>query len=394
MKTKNLFDIAFLTFALLSSSVAMTAGTESGGGGDALEARVNDIRADILDWINRGGADHLTFSGSQTLSDYKEGMRKILTPKYVVIGFVEKDDAENDELKVSVNGQPKTCRGFIGRTDGRAHILCNISRFNFTTQADQYRLVHHEYAGLAGLEQNEAEASDYALSSQITDYLKPQIVLKLAVLDPSELERKEDISYFSSFNDNTMVCKFFSGSHKIRDNNLLKSLQRADNTWPIIPTKIPYLQRYQIGSETIFPEFQKNQSDFSMRYNRKSKRLNVAIFEDDKENGLELDMTSLINVKKNQNGTHATYIATTERTTAEIRDYEWGDHTQPEKLVIQLSPGNVHLKYGYRFVGGSSRGSIINFSYGEIKIDCHARYHYKGKEFIENDLTEFWKVVP
>ena len=37
-----------------------------GGGGDASEMRVNDIRSDIASWISAGGADALSFENSQT----------------------------------------------------------------------------------------------------------------------------------------------------------------------------------------------------------------------------------------------------------------------------------------------------------------------------------------
>lgn len=161
------------------SSYAAKKGQE-GGGGDTAEIRVNEIRSDLLDWINRGGAKSLILSDI-SYDDYESEMIEILQPKKVIIGFVEKDDDSNDELKVSVDGVPKTCRGFISKIDTNPHILCNISRFNNTSESDQYKLIHHEYAGLAIVEKNEGAASDYLISSQITSFLKKETVLKLAV---------------------------------------------------------------------------------------------------------------------------------------------------------------------------------------------------------------------
>ena len=108
-------------------------------------------------------------------------MKEILQPKNVVIGFVDKDDEKNDELKVVVGGVAKTCRGFVSHLDSRPHILCNISRFKNTSESDQYKLIHHEFAGLTNVENNEGAASDYAVSSQIIDFLIPETVLRLAV---------------------------------------------------------------------------------------------------------------------------------------------------------------------------------------------------------------------
>ena len=50
-----------------------------------------------------------------------------------------------------------------------------------TSESKQYKLIHHEFAGLASIENNEGAASDYAISAQITDYLTQQTVLRLAI---------------------------------------------------------------------------------------------------------------------------------------------------------------------------------------------------------------------
>lgn len=175
-----------ITF-VLSSVLAFSAmakskkGTETGGGGDASEARVNEIRTDILNWINDKGAVGLNFPPELSYGEYVESMLEILAPQKVIIGFVEEDHRSNPELMVSVKGIPKTCRGFISKINSAPHIICHIARFKNTPDAEQYRLIHHEYAGLAGVEENIGAASDYRISSQLTDFLIPQIVLKLAI---------------------------------------------------------------------------------------------------------------------------------------------------------------------------------------------------------------------
>ncbi len=56
-----------------------------------------------------------------------------------------------------------------------------------TSESDQYVLVHHEYAGLAGIEISKGEDSDYQVSNQISGYLENQVIKKLAV-KPSNAE--------------------------------------------------------------------------------------------------------------------------------------------------------------------------------------------------------------
>lgn len=177
MKLRNL--ILSLTLTLFSGISA--AGDKVGGGGDASEARVNEIRSDILSWIKEGGSKGLVLPAGATTADYDERMTEILQPKFVGITFVENDLSSDEELRVSVEGKPKTCRGYYSKKDSKPNIVCNISRFKGTTDSEQYRLIHHEYAGLAYLERNSGYASDYEISYQLTDYLVPTSVLRLAV---------------------------------------------------------------------------------------------------------------------------------------------------------------------------------------------------------------------
>jgi hypothetical protein len=60
-----------------------------------------------------------------------------------------------------------------------------------TSEAGQYRLIHHEYAGLARIEKNYGSASDYEFSNQITNYLEHQTVLKLALKTRSRQEQED-----------------------------------------------------------------------------------------------------------------------------------------------------------------------------------------------------------
>ena len=209
-----LLSAQLLNFSSQAFAKENGGGVIGGGGGDASEERVNEIRSDILKWIKKGGAKGLELPSDLLYEDYLLDMTNILEVKKVVIGFVEKDDEKDDELKVSVGGTPKTCRGFTSVKDSKQHILCNISRFTNTSESDQYKLIHHEYAGLVNIEKNEGAASDYVLSSQLTGFLTQQTVLKLAVKSdhPGKRILKHDeplevikgqkfIQYFSEYMD-------------------------------------------------------------------------------------------------------------------------------------------------------------------------------------------------
>lgn len=176
-----LLGMLVMAFSYSTVGLSRTIGGDSGGGGDATEMTVDAIRSDLLNWIRNAGARGLKLPDDISYDDYVLKMTDILQPKKVVIGFIDKDDESNDELKVNVDGIPKTCRGFISVLDLKPHILCNISRFKNTLEFEQYRLIHHEYAGLVNMEKNENAASDYSISSQITDFLTEQTVYKLSI---------------------------------------------------------------------------------------------------------------------------------------------------------------------------------------------------------------------
>lgn len=176
--------MASLFVATFTVAATAQAGKE-GGGGDATELRIDDIRRDVLGWLDTEGPSHLELSQNMSAADYKQTMRQWLAEQYVVVSAVTQNESQtttNPERKVEVAGQEKTCRGFVSKTDLLPHILCIIERFNSTTQADQYRLIHHEYAGLAGLENNIGAASDYKISNQITDFLTETKALRLGVV--------------------------------------------------------------------------------------------------------------------------------------------------------------------------------------------------------------------
>lgn len=180
--------LTVLNLCSLSARAHTGDGSVSGGGGDPWEIRFDEITHDIRKWISAGGAQGLVFPVGMTHESYRVAMSRVIAPHAVVVGFVTdaQEARESDpERKVVVNGERKTCRGFLSNRDSMPHVLCNVERFNAAGEAAQYRLVHHEFAGLAGVEANRGASSDYQLSSQITDYLVVERVARLSVMKPA-----------------------------------------------------------------------------------------------------------------------------------------------------------------------------------------------------------------
>jgi len=131
-------------------------GYNHGNGGDICELRFKSVRDDLVAWINKGGAKDLRLPPGISHQKYSQNMLdKMQSAKISCV-------AE----KLLVGRAEKTCKNFVEK-DGSLNIQCNKDRFMATSGSDQYILVHHEYAGLAGFEVNTGEDSNYEISNQI-----------------------------------------------------------------------------------------------------------------------------------------------------------------------------------------------------------------------------------
>jgi hypothetical protein len=158
-----------LTLTVLSLSSAH-AGDKVLNGGDACEARFLEVRNDLASWIQQGGYQELKLPSGVTMVQYQSEMTKAIQHAQV--------SCTNDPL--ALQSVEKTCLNSID-SRGNSAIRCNRTAFLALSQDDQYRLVHHEYAGLAGLEANTTPASQYPISKQLTDFLDSTVMKKLAV---------------------------------------------------------------------------------------------------------------------------------------------------------------------------------------------------------------------
>ncbi|MFL5814202.1 MAG: hypothetical protein ACJ763_11545 [Bdellovibrionia bacterium] len=161
---------AINSFASSNALASRGEGTGMGNGGDICEDRFKVVRDDIASWVLQGGSAGLALPQEISVEHYNAA---ILTQ-------IANAKISCTDEKVMVGTAEKTCKNFVD-SSGKSQILCNASRFKNTGSSDQYVLVHHEYAGLAGFEVNSDEESHYAISNQLTEYLRDQVVQKLGI---------------------------------------------------------------------------------------------------------------------------------------------------------------------------------------------------------------------
>lgn len=165
---KKLFLMMMLFIPLAASANGV------GNGGDMCENRFKLISDDIRLWILNLGSAGLKLPVELSYTQYNQGMLQQISSAKVSC---------TDE-KIFIGESEKTCKNYVAK-DGKTHINCNVNRFMNTSESDQYILVHHEYAGLAGFEVNTGEDSNYEISNQLSEYLENKLVKKLAVKKPS-----------------------------------------------------------------------------------------------------------------------------------------------------------------------------------------------------------------
>lgn len=163
-------------------------GTNSGGGGSNGEPEFKAIASNIQAWIKSGNAKALPLPSDVTYDQYQSKMLKELSQYNI----------EMTNKVVTYGGKEKTCRSAKNKA-GKNFIQCNINRFQNDLKYDvdgAYRLVHHEFAGLASLERNVGADSDYRISNHISKFLKEETVRRLPV-EPKEqvqvISRKVEI---------------------------------------------------------------------------------------------------------------------------------------------------------------------------------------------------------
>lgn len=133
------------------------------------ERKFKTVRNKIFTWIEQGGYLYLHLPADVRTNDYKKNMFDYISSAKVTC---------TDDI-ITVGEATKTCRNQIN-PDGTSFIICNAKKFLETDPSEQYVLVHHEYASLAGFETSTGEESHYLLSDQIAGFTKNEVVTKLS----------------------------------------------------------------------------------------------------------------------------------------------------------------------------------------------------------------------
>lgn len=169
----RLFFGTILTLSLVTLNAFARGGVDSGGG-DLCEGRIKAVRDDIRGWIVKGGPRSLQLPNGISVDQYSKAMLeqiKVANIKCVAPG--------DKGFPVEVYGTPKICR--FDRKQTESEITCDIQKFQSQAESDQYVLIHHEFAGLAGIERPSRDDSHYGISNQISGYLVSQVIKKLAI---------------------------------------------------------------------------------------------------------------------------------------------------------------------------------------------------------------------
>lgn len=158
-------------FLMFTQGILALAGDIAGNGGDECEGRYLTVRDDISLWISGAGPNSLKLPVIYSVESYRALMAEKIDKAII--------SCTDDILSVGV--AEKTC---VNSYDGVNNIItCNRNRFLSTSQDGQYRLVHHEYAGLAGIESNDGEEeSNYYISNQISQFLFEETILRLGII--------------------------------------------------------------------------------------------------------------------------------------------------------------------------------------------------------------------
>jgi hypothetical protein len=155
---------------VLGSGYSANAQMDRGNGGDPDVGKFRKIGSEIQSWIQGGYANKIILPAGVTLKKYVTAMDSAFNAYHV--SFVDQS--------VSVRGLQRMCKNTNDRVNG-PQIVCQRSLILRELNANNdgiYQLIHHEVAGIAGLEKNIGQESDTRLSDQIS---KKVVVNRLPV---------------------------------------------------------------------------------------------------------------------------------------------------------------------------------------------------------------------
>jgi hypothetical protein len=244
-------NIVAFAFSVLTVGPVIAApgaqGKGGSGGGDLCEKRIQDIRDDIKNWLVRGGANPengLVLPTEVSPDSYKYKMLTqpgfLKTNRQPDGSLREVTDLECVHHPIEIQGHEKVCR-FDHLTSG-PKITCYYEGFldkKTMTEDDQYQLIHHEFAGLAGFEPPSGSQSTYVISNQISSYLETVSVRKLSLKRP--LKEADDNPLQNYFPLNEVL------SGKCQDQNWNAIMNKLLDQYVILLEKYAQLKGFNIA---------------------------------------------------------------------------------------------------------------------------------------------------
>lgn len=162
---------SLLLLASLLLSFNVLAGQDKGNGGDTCERIMRNITNDIELWLLKDEFKGIKLLNSITEDQYKEEM----------LYAIKRSILSCTTDKIFVGTAEKTCKNFEDKA-GNIQVICNFGRFTKTEDEEKYKLMHHEFAGVAGFETNNGnEKSNYTISNQISEFLQVKEILFLGI---------------------------------------------------------------------------------------------------------------------------------------------------------------------------------------------------------------------
>ena len=187
-----------LVFSLIISSVlpivSFANGSSVRGGGDPCEDRIKIIREEIKAWVLKDGVKTIRLPNQVSAQDYQTNMISAMST--ASIACVSEEDPG---FPVEIDGTPKVCR--FDKTPEFHKITCDYLKFLQLAPLDQARLIHHEYAGLAGLENPNGSDSSYQITNQIKTF-------EIAKKNPDQCKGSLDVMLRTAtlYNDTLIQC--------------------------------------------------------------------------------------------------------------------------------------------------------------------------------------------
>ena len=204
----NLLKNKILILGILTPLLSFAQGSGNTGGGSNCELAIENIRADLLQWVQSNHSKKINFSETNlNESDYSKRMIKALSQVDVEVSCV---NSKKSKTPIIVGGVPKTCMNWYESKEKKYYIACDYKKFyKDSNPLDQYKLIHHEFASLKniGVEFNRGSDSDYVISKQIERSLKKTTVYRLEGSDHSILRAMVENKSIAA---NSVIKKIFS----------------------------------------------------------------------------------------------------------------------------------------------------------------------------------------